>query len=737
MGAPSSVVATFNTLPTSTITTTPPGLTIAVDGTNFTAPHSFNWNPGTAHTIAVTSPQPGASGVRYVLSAWSDSGAASHTITAPASVTTYTAAFVTQYYLTTAASSGGAISPGSGWYNAGATVPVSALPSNGYGFAGFSGSLGGMVATQNITLSSPASVSASFAYVGSAGVYYYSDPVTSIDTTVWTQNGSLKIANQRITSTALAGGSIVSKLPVPDALAGYEVRGTLGIINSFGTYSFYLQASPDALAGPAARGSAYVYEIANPGFNGSICQATLSAYKMLAGVATLLATAPVSCRSGMDVRAVYSGANSRMGLYVDGILVMSNWDSSIATGGPGFGVRGATDWDGITRASLGQGDSTPPNLVSAASISTSAVSRRVDLKWPEISDDPYGSGVAHYQLLRDGEWYANPLLTFYSDGTVNSSSTYSYSVGACDFYFNCSATSIPVTTPGAAVVDVRRTGVRPTGAYYGSLGENVDLLSGNLHFSIPLLKAQARSGWGVTFNLTYNSQNWRQDSGGAWKVGGDVGYGFGWRLLAGALTPIYGASGVLHHYVFTDGSGAEYGLNVQSGGVWTSTESVSVSYDANAGRLYFNDGSFWVMGCTSSGGEQDAGTMYPTLMQDSNGKQIAVRYYAGRGLTFPNTSARIHEIEDVRAAHYVSGVSITYTFTYTTLSGDAIPHLTSIGNSIGTAEGYSFTYSAAALQSPWSAGATYGAARFLQSSTVRDVGLSYQLATNGAGERRR
>jgi hypothetical protein len=35
--------------------------------------------------------------------------------------------------------------------------------------------------------------------------------------------------------------------------------------------------------------------------------------------------------------------------------------------------------------------------------------------------------------------------------------------------------------------------------------------SGNVNYSIPLIKARAR-GWSAGFNLTYNSQNWRSDN---------------------------------------------------------------------------------------------------------------------------------------------------------------------------------------------------------------------------------
>ena len=72
-----------------------------------------------------------------------------------------------------------------------------------------------------------------------------------------------------------------------------------------------------------------------------------------------------------------------------------------------------------------------------------------------------------------------------------------------------------------------------------------------------------------------------------------------------------------------DATGAEYRLTVNTNGIWTSTEGIYLSYDSNAQRLYFRDGSFWVFGCTSAGTEQDAGTMYPTVMEDTNGNQLS------------------------------------------------------------------------------------------------------------------
>ena len=93
--------------------------------------------------------------------------------------------------------------------------------------------------------------------------------------------------------------------------------------------------------------------------------------------------------------------------------------------------------------------------------------------------------------------------------------------------------------------------------------------------------------------------------------------------------------------------------------MWSSIESIYVSYDSNAGKLHFNDGSFWVMGSVSAGTEWDSGTMYPTLMEDSNGNQVIIAYNAGVGVTWSNSSSRINTIEDVRG-----NGSADYSFTY-------------------------------------------------------------------------
>src|SRR5204863_1975526 len=118
---------------------------------------------------ATTSPQNGDTGVRYVWTNWSDGGAISHTV-APTANRSYTATFRTQYYLTMTHGTGGTVSPGSGWRNSGATVSISATPTNNtqvsYRFGAWTGSgTGSYSGTSNpasITMNGPITENASF-----------------------------------------------------------------------------------------------------------------------------------------------------------------------------------------------------------------------------------------------------------------------------------------------------------------------------------------------------------------------------------------------------------------------------------------------------------------------------------------------------------------------------------------------------------------------------------------------
>jgi uncharacterized repeat protein (TIGR02543 family) len=148
-----------------TVATIPSGLQVGVDGTTYAAPRTFNWVPGTSHTISVSSPQSGATGTQYVYSSWSDGGAQSHTVTVPTSSVTYTANFSTQYSLTTTASpsGGGTVSPsGANWYNSGQSVSVSATANAGYSFSSWTGDQIGSTNPISLTMGGPKSLTANF-----------------------------------------------------------------------------------------------------------------------------------------------------------------------------------------------------------------------------------------------------------------------------------------------------------------------------------------------------------------------------------------------------------------------------------------------------------------------------------------------------------------------------------------------------------------------------------------------
>ena len=148
-----------------TVQTNLAGLTFTVDNITYSSTQTFSWVPGASHTIATTSPQNGATGVRYVWTSWTGGGAISHTVT-PTTNKTYTANFNTQYFLTMAHGTGGTVTSRSGWRNSGTTVSISATPTSGYSFSGWTGSGTGSYSGPNnpasITMGGPITENASF-----------------------------------------------------------------------------------------------------------------------------------------------------------------------------------------------------------------------------------------------------------------------------------------------------------------------------------------------------------------------------------------------------------------------------------------------------------------------------------------------------------------------------------------------------------------------------------------------
>ncbi len=152
-----------------TIATVPAGLDIVVDGQTYTSPRTFSWEIGSQHNISTNSPQNGGTGTRYIFDRWSNQLPQSHTITVPSSNATLTAYFDSQYYLTMNASTGGTVSPTSGWRDAGSGVQIQATAGNDYGFTQWTGSGSGSYTGSNnpanITMNGPITETASFGQI--------------------------------------------------------------------------------------------------------------------------------------------------------------------------------------------------------------------------------------------------------------------------------------------------------------------------------------------------------------------------------------------------------------------------------------------------------------------------------------------------------------------------------------------------------------------------------------------
>uniref|UniRef100_Q024R8 Fibronectin type-III domain-containing protein n=1 Tax=Solibacter usitatus (strain Ellin6076) TaxID=234267 RepID=Q024R8_SOLUE len=483
--------------------------------------------------------------------------------------------------------------------------------------------------------------------------YYLTDNLTAIDNSKWTTTGSPAASRTGLSAATPSGGTLISRLPVPDGTSEGEVSMTLTVVASGGTYTEFLQASTDARTGPSGGGSYLAFEMQNPRFDSAgKCLANYMLLQSTAGTTRLVAGFLNSCRNGMVMRLAVHGGTAMV--WPDLAAPMEFPIAALAAGQPGIGAIATPPGNSIALVQLGAIARTAPARV--AQIASAASWNRVDLQWHAVAPDAASPGIAGYWIYRDGVYLGRISNSVFSDESVAPGQTYAYSVSVVDQHGNLSpAASVTVTTPpspatgpnpppadpahppgkGVAVsgktqtaagatngLEPRRLGVKPTGTYWGGAGEQVDMLFGNLNYTLPLWNPKSRGGWGVNFALTYNSQIWRQDSGGTWLFGQDVGYGMGWKLLAGAITPIWSGS-QLDHYLSTDSTGAEYRLDQNNSGVWTSQEGIYVSYDSNANRLYFPDGSFWVMGCVSGGSEQDAGTSYPTTMQDTNGNSLS------------------------------------------------------------------------------------------------------------------
>ena len=176
----------YGRIPTrTTVSANLVGLLIEVDGRTYTAPHRFEWEPGSIHTIGVPSPQKHRSDFyRYLFAKWSDGGAQTHSVTASSETTVFIANFIEQIRPESSAHppEGGTVrfDPPSidGFYTRDSFLKVIAEPAEGFSFEHWGGS--GVPSVGGGFSSNPVLDRVGQRYPA----YFTRQPLTTIDTNV-------------------------------------------------------------------------------------------------------------------------------------------------------------------------------------------------------------------------------------------------------------------------------------------------------------------------------------------------------------------------------------------------------------------------------------------------------------------------------------------------------------------------------------------------------------------------
>ena len=166
-GGAGNYQATFTEAPLHVVDSQPRGATVTVDGVAYLTPVRFSWTEGSTHALNFPSPQMrGNSTHRFTMMGWEDGTSGARTVTATAEGATYTATLLEEFLLTRATAGNGAIqvSPPSsdGFYEAGSTVNLTAVPGTGVALRYWVGDAAGQSLTQSVVMSEQRYVVANF-----------------------------------------------------------------------------------------------------------------------------------------------------------------------------------------------------------------------------------------------------------------------------------------------------------------------------------------------------------------------------------------------------------------------------------------------------------------------------------------------------------------------------------------------------------------------------------------------
>ncbi|MEO5925580.1 MAG: M12 family metallopeptidase [Bryobacteraceae bacterium] len=139
----------YGVVPTkTTITTVPEGLTFFADGQPYTSPRSFDWVPGSVHTLSTNllqGPLGGVLDAKHYFVRWTDNGSPDHVFVASANTTVVSAQFQQRFRITTDVAAGKGkitVEPPTvdGYYPAGTLLHITATPESGQAFRSWTAS---------------------------------------------------------------------------------------------------------------------------------------------------------------------------------------------------------------------------------------------------------------------------------------------------------------------------------------------------------------------------------------------------------------------------------------------------------------------------------------------------------------------------------------------------------------------------------------------------------------------
>ncbi len=180
-----------------------------VGGTDYTTAQTFWWPVGSSHSIGTTLQQLIGIGTRYDFASWSDGGAQTHSITTPATDTTYTVSFEIEYLVTPAVTplnSGTTIPSVATWYPAGSTPTVIVTSATGFDFSTWSAAASTPLsaASNLVALTGPVTATATLAAVTTTLSAAVPTANKSVGTGVGGRNWVVNLTNSAATQVTLA-----------------------------------------------------------------------------------------------------------------------------------------------------------------------------------------------------------------------------------------------------------------------------------------------------------------------------------------------------------------------------------------------------------------------------------------------------------------------------------------------------------------------------------------------------